>query len=132
MQKPNDLAYVIYTSGSTGQPKGVMIDHSSALNTVVDINRRFRIGAEDRVLALSSLSFDLSVYDIFGLLAVGGTIVFPAGSSLQDPSHWARLMVQENITLWNTVPALMSMLVEYAAGRSRGPACVASPGSVEW
>ena len=118
VQQENDLAYVIYTSGSTGQPKGVMIDHRSALNTVVDINRRFRVGPEDRVLALSSLSFDLSVYDIFGLLAAGGTIVFPAVASLQDPSHWARLMVQEKITLWNTVPALMSMLVEYAAGRS--------------
>jgi non-ribosomal peptide synthetase component F len=67
----NDLAYVIFTSGSTGEPKGVMIEHRSALNTVLDINERFGVSADDRILALSSLSFDLSVYDIFGALAAG-------------------------------------------------------------
>ena len=59
VQHPADLAYVIYTSGSTGEPKGVMIDHRSALNTIADINRRFAVGPSDRILALSSLSFDL-------------------------------------------------------------------------
>ena len=69
VQRPEDLAYVIFTSGSTGQPKGVMIDHRGALNTVVDCQQRgSALGQQDRVLALSSLSFDLSVYDIFGLL----------------------------------------------------------------
>src|SRR5204863_375071 len=61
-----DLAYVIYTSGSTGVPKGVLIDHRASLNTIVDINRRGAVTAADRVLALSQLSFDLSVYDLFG------------------------------------------------------------------
>ncbi|MBW8879652.1 MAG: AMP-binding protein, partial [Acidobacteria bacterium] len=65
VQGPEDLAYVIFTSGSTGQPKGVMIDHRGALNTVVDVNQRFRVGPQDRVLALSALNFDLSVYDVF-------------------------------------------------------------------
>src|SRR5262245_20214615 len=59
-----DLAYVIYTSGSTGAPKGVMIEHRAAVNTIVDVNRRFGVNSQDRVLAVSSLSFDLSVYDI--------------------------------------------------------------------
>ncbi|MEO1375821.1 MAG: amino acid adenylation domain-containing protein, partial [Cyanobacteria bacterium J06635_10] len=61
-----NLAYVIYTSGSTGLPKGVAIDHRGAVNTIVDINQRFEIGNKDRVLAISALNFDLSVYDIFG------------------------------------------------------------------
>src|SRR5262249_34416622 len=74
-QAAEDLAYVIYTSGSTGVPKGVMIDHRGAVNTILDINQRFAVGPHDRVLALSSLSFDLSVYDIFGTLAAGGTII---------------------------------------------------------
>jgi len=47
VQRPDDLAYVIYTSGSTGMPKGVMIDHRGAVNTVLDINQRYRIGADD-------------------------------------------------------------------------------------
>ncbi|MBS0549799.1 MAG: AMP-binding protein, partial [Proteobacteria bacterium] len=67
---PSSLAYVIYTSGSTGEPKGVMIEHRAAVTTVAEINRRWAVGADDRVLGLSSLSFDLSVYDIFGPLSV--------------------------------------------------------------
>jgi pyochelin synthetase len=114
-QKLEDLAYIIYTSGSTGLPKGVMIDHRGAMNTVLDINRRFSVGPRDRVLALSRLNFDLSVYDIFGLLAAGGAIVFPAPELAQDPSHWAELIVSEKVTLWNTVPALMQLMTEEAS-----------------
>jgi amino acid adenylation domain-containing protein len=112
-QGPDDLAYVIYTSGSTGLPKGVMIDHRGAVNTILDINHRFGVTSEDRVLALSALNFDLSVYDIFGVLAAGGTIVMPAENALRDPVAWLELLVQERVTLWNTVPALLEMLVEY-------------------
>ncbi|HLX44911.1 MAG TPA: amino acid adenylation domain-containing protein, partial [Bryobacteraceae bacterium] len=114
-QQLDDLAYIIYTSGSTGLPKGVMIDHRGAMNTVLDINRRFDVGLRDRVLALSRLNFDLSVYDIFGLLAAGGAIVFPAPELAQDPSHWAELIVSEKVTLWNTVPALMQLMIEEAS-----------------
>jgi amino acid adenylation domain-containing protein len=119
-----DLAYVIFTSGSTGEPKGVMIDHRGALNTVVDVNRRFGVGPGDRVLALSSLSFDLSVWDIFGVLAAGGALVIPDAGSERDPAHWAELAAREKVTVWNTVPALMEMLVEHGAGR---PAALGAP-----
>lgn len=116
---PNDLAYVIYTSGSTGEPKGVMIDHRGAVNTILDINDRFAVGPTDRVLALSSLSFDLSVYDIFGTFAAGGTIVMPSRAR-PDPSEWAGLVSDHQVTVWNSVPALMELFVDYvdrAAGR---------------
>lgn len=109
---PSDLAYVIFTSGSTGRPKGVMIEHRAALNTVADINRRFEIGSEDVVFGLSSLSFDLSVYDIFGLLGCGGRVVLPDPRRLRDPGHWRDMIQREGVTVWNTVPALMDMLVE--------------------
>jgi glutamate-1-semialdehyde-2,1-aminomutase len=117
VQKPEDLAYVIFTSGSTGLPKGVMIDHHGAVNTICDINQRFGIGPEDRLLALSSLSFDLSVYDVFGTLAAGGTIIIPPASAVRDPGHLAELLVREKVTIWNSVPALMQMLVDYAKSR---------------
>ncbi|MEH0449387.1 amino acid adenylation domain-containing protein [Streptomyces sp. B21-102] len=110
---PEDLAYVIFTSGSTGLPKGVMINHRGALNTVVDINERFSVGAEDRVLALSSLSFDLSVYDVFGPLAVGGAVVVPDAGAHRDPAAWLDLVTRAEVTLWNSVPALMELLVEH-------------------
>ena len=110
---PSGLAYVIFTSGSTGKPKGVMIDHRGALNTLADINDRFRVGPGDRVLALSSLSFDLSVYDVFGILAAGGAVVFPDPDRERDPAHWAALVRDHRVTVWNTVPALMEMLVAH-------------------
>lgn len=113
---PDDLAYVIFTSGSTGVPKGVAVTHRAARNTIDDINDRFSISADDRVLALSSLSFDLSVWDVFGALAAGGTIVMPAaGARGRDPAHWADLIDAHGITIWNSVPALMMLLLESPA-----------------
>ncbi|WP_281848723.1 non-ribosomal peptide synthetase [Dyella sp. GSA-30] len=109
----DDLAYVIFTSGSTGQPKGVAMRQGAVHNTIVDINRRFGVTETDRVLSISSLSFDLSVYDIFGLVAVGGAVVLPGADDLRDPQAWVALMEHANVTVWNTVPALMLMLVEY-------------------
>ncbi|MFE9405160.1 amino acid adenylation domain-containing protein [Streptomyces sp. NPDC006530] len=111
---PGDLAYVIFTSGSTGVPKGVMIEHAAALNTIQDINERFGVGAHDRVLALSALHFDLSVYDVFGLLGAGGAVVLPDESALREPSAWLELMNRHQVTIWNSVPALMDMFVTHA------------------
>lgn len=116
--QPDDLAYVIYTSGSTGLPKGVMIDHRGAVNTIIDVNQRYAVGSADRALALSHLNFDLSVYDLFGMLAAGGTIVIPDADKAKDPAHWLEWLEAEQVTVWNTVPALMQMLIEYASGRN--------------
>jgi yersiniabactin nonribosomal peptide synthetase len=115
VHSPGDIAYVIYTSGSTGVPKGVVIDHRGAVNTILDINQRFHVNSDDRVLALSALSFDLSVYDIFGMLAAGGSIVIPEADKEKDPGHWWELLETRQITLWDSVPALMQMLVEYTS-----------------
>ncbi|MEU6665606.1 amino acid adenylation domain-containing protein [Streptomyces sp. NPDC046727] len=110
---PDAPAYVIYTSGSTGRPKGVVISHRAALNTIQDVNRRFGVTADDRVLGLAGLGFDLSVYDIFGPLAVGGSLVLPDRERRTDPSHWAELIAEHGVTVWNSVPALMQMLATY-------------------
>ncbi|MDA3625742.1 amino acid adenylation domain-containing protein [Saccharopolyspora sp. WRP15-2] len=112
--EPEDLAYVIFTSGSTGRPKGVAIEHRAARTTIDDLVDRFPISAEDRMLALSAFSFDLSVHDIFAVLGVGGALVVPDAERQRDPGHWLELMRQHEVTLWNTAPALMEMLVEYA------------------
>ena len=110
----DDIAYVIFTSGSTGKPKGVTISHKGAMNTLNDINKRFSVSKKDSVFGLSQLSFDLSVYDIFGLLAVGGSIVIPDDAQYKDPKAWVDYILTNKITIWNTVPMLMQMLVEYA------------------
>lgn len=111
--KGQDIAYIIFTSGSTGIPKGVQISNHAAANTILDVNDRFNVGKTDKVLALSKLNFDLSVYDIFGILSVGGTLVFPDEEQYLVPSHWQKLILKHGITVWNTVPAFMSMLMEY-------------------
>jgi len=113
LRDPADPAYVIYTSGSTGDPKGVMISHRAAVNTISDINSRFAVTPADLVLGLANLGFDLSVYDIFGVLAAGGTLVLPDPGLRADPSHWAALIGEHGVTLWNTVPAQLHMLNEY-------------------
>jgi pyochelin synthetase len=112
-QQPGDLAYVIYTSGSTGRPKGAMLDHRGPLNTILDINRRFGVGPRDRLFGISSLCFDLSVYDVFGAPAAGATLVLPTEPE-RDPAAWLALADREAVTVWNSVPALMQLLVEEA------------------
>jgi len=120
---PGDLAYVIYTSGSTGQPKAVMLNHRGRVNNFFDFNQRFGIDAGDRLIALSSLSFDMTAYDVFGTLASGGTIVFPQAAKERDPAHWADLMRRHNVTIWHSAPALLEMLVEHIEGRPDAVPC---------
>ena len=110
----NDMpAYIIFTSGSTGMPKGVEIKHQAALNTVVDINRKFKVGPQDTVLSISAFNFDLSVYDLFGVMGCGGKVVVPGKDIAKDPCAWLALMEEQTVTVWNSVPALMTLLVEY-------------------
>lgn len=121
---PHALAYVIFTSGSTGDPKGVMISHAAAWNTIADINTRFEINATDRLLGIAQLGFDLSVFDIFGPLSVGGALVLPDADRRSDPSHWADLVAEHEVTLWNSVPAQMQMLVDHVQTQPDAVRCL--------
>ncbi len=111
-QKPDDLAYIIFTSGSTGIPKGVMISHKAALNTIANINKKYKVTTKDKVFAISSFSFDLSVYDIFGLLNAGGQLYIPTKSEIKTPEKWVEIIENFNITIWNSAPALMQLFME--------------------
>ncbi|WP_369794396.1 amino acid adenylation domain-containing protein [Serratia sp. DD3] len=110
---PTQLAYVIFTSGSTGVPKGVAIQHAAANNTLVDINHRLNVGPGDATLAISALSFDLSVYDIFGMLSAGGRLVIPSEEQRYQPEAWYYLMAEYRVTLWQSAPALFELLMQY-------------------
>ncbi|GAA3348206.1 non-ribosomal peptide synthetase [Amorphoplanes nipponensis] len=111
-----ELAYVIYTSGSTGEPKGVEITHRAALNTIVAVNERFGVGRDDRVLAVSALDFDLSVYDIFGLLSAGGAVVLVEERDRKEARSWALAARRWGVTVWNSVPTLLEMFLYAAEG----------------
>ncbi|MEU3666149.1 MULTISPECIES: non-ribosomal peptide synthetase [Streptomyces] len=118
-QTPADLAYTIFTSGSTGEPKGVMVDHIGVVNLIRDVAERFEVGARDRLLAISGLHFDASIYDVFGVLTQGGTVVVPPPFEHAEPDVWADLVQAEQVTLWNSVPVLMELLVGEAEVRER-------------
>lgn len=120
---PSDIAYVIFTSGSTGEPKGVTISHEAALNTILTVNERYAISENDNVFGLSNLNFDLSVFDIFGVLGAGGTLVLPTSEEYRNPAAWIPYLVSatdstQGVTVWNTVPALMQLLIEECERRS--------------
>ena len=103
---PRQLAYLIYTSGSTGQPKGVALEHRSAVAFVHWAQQKFSQQEIAGVLAATSICFDLSVFEIFVPLAAGGTVVL-ARNILELPE----LPDADSVTLVNTVPSAMTELV---------------------
>ncbi|MGW8728460.1 non-ribosomal peptide synthetase [Streptomyces sp. NPDC055808] len=119
---PTSPAYIIFTSGSTGRPKGVQVSHQSVVNTLEDINERWDVGPDDRGIVISSLDFDLSVYEIFGPLGAGGAVVVPAADDRRDPHAWLRLMEQHQVTVWDSVPVLLDMLISTAESGAPPPA----------
>ena len=119
---PDDLLYLIYTSGSTGAPKGVMLDHRGRVNNFHDFITRFGIGPGDRVLAISSLSFDMCAFDVFGTLMAGSTIVLASGGATPKPEEWAELIRSRKVTVWHSAPALLSVLLERFEQGLIGPA----------
>ncbi|WP_181861142.1 non-ribosomal peptide synthetase [Streptomyces diacarni] len=117
---PQDLAYIIFTSGSTGTPKGVMVRHSPAVNLIEWVNKTFSVGSEDRILFVTSLSFDLSVYDVFGILAAGGQIRVATSEDIQEPANLLRYIAEEPITFWDSAPAALMQLVPFLATDGSG------------
>jgi amino acid adenylation domain-containing protein len=105
-----DIAYVIFTSGSTGVPKGVVVQHGPVVNLIDWVNRTFRVGPADRVLFVASLSFDLSVYDVFGLLAAGGSIEVATERDLRQPERLLEMLSRPSATLWDSAPAALQQL----------------------
>jgi len=103
---PGNLAYLIYTSGSTGRPKGVAIEHASATAFVRWARQVFSVEELAVVLACTSICFDLSVFELFVPLAVGGKVVLAA-----DALELPRLAARDEVTLINTVPSAIEELM---------------------
>ena len=108
----DDLYCIIYTSGSTGVPKGVLLEQRGLLNCILFTNEEFSIGIEDRILSLTNLCHDMSIYDIFGGFVAGAAIVIPEGDCVRDPEEWLRLIEEYQVTVWNSVPAMAEMALD--------------------
>eukprot|EP00966_Prymnesium_polylepis_P281121 6495189-Prymnesium_polylepis.1 len=89
-----------------------MLDHRGPRNTCVDVNLEYGVSSSDRIFGISSLSFDLSVYDLFGSTAAGATLVYPGQGDDRNPAAWPDLLRQERVTIWNSAPALMQLLLD--------------------
>ncbi|WUH88876.1 amino acid adenylation domain-containing protein [Streptomyces sp. NBC_00433] len=110
---PESTAYVIFTSGSTGVPKGVVVQHRPVVNLIAWLRRAYGIGPQDRLLAVASFCFDLSVFDIFGTLAAGGYLRVAGEEELREPDVLLDLLVEERITIWDSAPAMLAMVTPF-------------------
>jgi mycobactin phenyloxazoline synthetase len=113
----DEIAYVIFTSGSTGRPKGVDVPHCAAMNTIDAVNEWFGVGSSDRVLGLSALEFDASVYDIFGMFSVGGSLVAVDADEKAAATTWVELLRRHRVSILNCVPSMLDMILELGGDR---------------
>jgi amino acid adenylation domain-containing protein len=108
-----DPAYVIFTSGTTGIPKGVLVNHRSVINVIEWVNNTFSVSKGDKLLWVTNLSFDLSVYDIFGILSAGGTVRILNDDDRMDPEQQYEILKQEKITFWDSAPQSLQQLIPF-------------------
>ncbi|HLH57415.1 MAG TPA: amino acid adenylation domain-containing protein, partial [Verrucomicrobiae bacterium] len=106
------LAYVIYTSGSTGKPKGVQINQSGVVNLLLSAAETAGINEQDKLLAVTTLSFDIAGLEIFMPLITGGRVVLASREESGDGSRLAALMAAERPTLMQATPATWRLLIE--------------------
>jgi amino acid adenylation domain-containing protein len=108
---PNHLAYIIYTSGSTGKPKGVQIQHRSAVNLLNSVQRQPGLTAQDTLLSVTTLSFDIAVSEVFLPLMVGAKLVVVSREVAADGIQLLQVMNQVGATFMQPTPATWRMLL---------------------
>jgi amino acid adenylation domain-containing protein len=108
---PSHLAYVIYTSGSTGQPKGVMVPHQAVVNFLASMAQKPGLAAHDKVLAVTSLSFDIAGLELYLPLSVGACIELASREVAHDGAALARLIDTSGATVMQATPATWRLLL---------------------
>lgn len=108
---PHHLAYVLYTSGSTGLPKGVAVDHAALASFLRSVAERPGLGADDRVLALTPLSFDISILELFLPLTRGATVVMAPRAANTDPELLAATVAEAGVSVVQATPTTWRMLL---------------------
>nr|WP_312847524.1 amino acid adenylation domain-containing protein [Streptomyces sp. WAC 01420] len=109
---PGSAAYVMYTSGSTGLPKGVVVSHAGIVNRLVWMQERFRLGADDAVLQKTSVSFDVSLWELLSPLVSGARLVLARPGGQGDPAYLSDVIRTEGVTTVHFVPSMLDAFVE--------------------
>nr|WP_246259257.1 non-ribosomal peptide synthetase [Streptomyces typhae] len=117
---PDSTAYVIYTSGSTGTPKGVVVPHAALVNFLAAMADEFPLGADDRLLAVTTAAFDIAALEMYLPLLAGAAVVVAPTGSVADPSALAELLDRHRITIMQATPSLWQTLVAHDPGALRG------------
>ena len=108
-----DLVYVLYTSGTTGQPKGVQIQQGSLLNVLSSLRRRIGFGSTDRLLSVSTLSFDIATVELWLPLVSGGTVVIATREEVLSPVRLVDALRRGRCNVLQATPALWRALVDF-------------------
>lgn len=108
---PEDLAYVIHTSGSTGRPKGVELRHEGVVNFLLSMQSEPGFNAQDILVAVTTVSFDIAVLELFLPLITGGRVVIASRETILDPSRLAALLADSRATVLQATPAAWSALI---------------------
>jgi amino acid adenylation domain-containing protein len=109
--RPADLAYVIYTSGSTGKPKGVEVTHRNLVNFLESMSQAPGFAAQDVLLAVTTLSFDIAALELFLPLVAGGTVVIAPHDAVSDGERLQALLDQHSVTVMQGTPATWQLLL---------------------
>lgn len=110
--QPEDPAYVIYTSGSTGTPKGVVVPHRAVVNLLASMACKPGFSARDRLLAVTTPSFDIAVLELLLPLGMGGTVVVASEAQATDGRALAEALARENITVLQATPSRWHLLLD--------------------
>ncbi|MFC7396829.1 amino acid adenylation domain-containing protein [Chelatococcus sp. GCM10030263] len=111
---PRHSAYVIYTSGSTGTPKGVVVTHGALNNFLAAMQDEIGFAPRDRLLAVTTLGFDIAGLELFGPLRAGGSVVLVGRDTVQTPRALARAAVETEATIMQATPSLWRSLLNDA------------------
>ncbi|MGE9751497.1 non-ribosomal peptide synthetase DhbF [Bacillus inaquosorum] len=113
-------AYIIYTSGSTGRPKGVVVTHKSLSNFLLSMQEAFSLGEEDRLLAVTTVSFDISALELYLPLISGAQIVIAQKETIREPQALAQMIEYFDINIMQATPTLWHALVTNEPEKLRG------------
>ncbi len=129
-RQADDLAYVLYTSGSTGTPKGVQIQHRSLVNFLVSMQREPGITAQDTLLAVTTLSFDIAGLELYLPLTVGARVVIAPVETSQEGKQLSALMEHHEVTIMQATPVTWRLLLD--SGWQGSPALKILCGGESW